>query len=365
MHWIAEIGWRRVGFTVLTGLVLVGGGCSREVSVPSRNDGTPLGALPPSAVVVSVDGTPLTKAALLARVGTMATLQRRRNPNRPDRDAAAQRLALCRAYLPVFIEQTLLRNWARRENLAVSSSLLTNYMCRAFRNLRTHADKTFDDLLTVPGVDAAQLRDQIYGEALRRAVVEALVARTPTNLPPAALQRELAEMRAYNAVMAQTNTLIYARATNVWNRLKAGADFATTARAYTEIPDEVEEDGVWGVFDDPFLRDDPALLAALRELKPGAFTPPVEGDNGLMIARLDAREEDGSYAVSRIFFRLPLMIDYPTPEELVATARKAHEKNLFATLVKRLRAAADIVYPNGKDLFTRCPPTVPPKKEKP
>ena len=189
------------------------------------------------------------------------------------------------------------------------------------------------------------------------------MARSPTNLPPEAIQRELADMRAYNAVMAQTNTLIYARATNVWNQLKAGGDFKALARSHTEIPDEVAEDGAWGMIDDSFLRDDPALLAALKNLKPGEFTPPVEGDNGLMIARLDARDEDGSYSVSRIFFRLPLMIDYPTAEELVATAKAAHAKNLFDDLVRRLRATAKVAYPHGKDLFTRRMSTTPSKKK--
>ena len=334
-------------------------GCTEE----PPGDGTPLGKLAAEETVLVVDGTPLTKAALLARVGTIEALRRHRQPDRSGQDAAAQRQALCRAYLPVFIDQTLLANWARTEGVTASASLTTNYMRRAFRNLRARTDKTFDDLLAVPGVDAAQLRDQIRGEALRQAIEDALVARSPTNLPPEAIQRELADMRAYNAVMAQTNTLIYARATNVWNQLKAGGDFKALARSYTEIPDEVAEDGAWGMIDDSFLRDDPALLAALKNLKPGEFTPPVEGDNGLMIARLDARDEDGSYAVSRIFFRLPLMIDYPTAEELVATAKAAHAKNLFDDLVRRLRATAKVTYPHGKDLFTRRMSTTPSKKD--
>lgn len=361
-----RIGLRHLWYLPLMACCLFASGCAREQQdAQHQDDGSPLGKLQGQDVVVVVNGTALTKAALLARVETMAALQRHRNPGRPERNAEAQCLALYRAYVPVFVEQTLLDGWAQRENVAVSPPLLTNYTRRAFRNLRARTDKTFDDLLAVPGVQASELRAQIQGEALRQAITDALVARTPTNLPPEVIQRELADMRAYNAVMAQTNTLIYARATNVWNQLKAGADFKALARKYTEIPDEVADDGVWGTVDAPFLRDDPVLLAALRTLKPGTFTPPVEGDNGLMIARLDALEEDGSYVVSRIFFRLPLMIDYPTPEELVGTAKAAHAKNLFTDLLRRLRAAAQIDYPHGKDLFTRYPPLVPPKKEKP
>lgn len=357
---------RHLWYLSLMACCLFASGCVREQQDAQHQDnGSPLGRLRDRDVVVAVNGTALTKAALLARVETMAALQRHRNPGRLEKNAEAQRLTLCRAYVHVFVEQTLLDGWAQRENVAVSPSLLTNYMRRAFRNLRARTDKTFDDLLAVPDVKAAELRAQIQGEALRQAITDALVARTPTNLPPEAIQRELADMRAYNAVMAQTNTLIYARATNVWNQLKAGADFKSLARKYTEIPDEVADDGAWGTVDALFLRDDPALLAALRNLKPGTFSPPVEGDNGLMIARLDALEEDGSYVVSRIFFRLPLMIDYPTPEELVATAQATHAKNLFTDLLRRLRAAAKIDYPHGKDLFTRRPPTAPPKKEKP
>lgn len=324
-------------------------GCARDAGVVE--DGTALGRLRSADVVVSVNGRELTKSALLARVGTMDALRRRRRPNAKAKNETAARLSLCRAYEPVFIEQTLLEDWAKRESVEVPSATLKEHERRAFRNLRTKTDKSLEDLFNVPGVALDELRAQIRGEALRKTVADALAAKSPTNLPPDFAQRELAEMRAYNAVMAQTNVLVHARATNVWNQLKAGADFVATAKAFTEIPEEIEDDCEWGTLDDQFLADDPALLAAIKSLKPGEFTPPMEGDNGLMIAKLDGRAEDGSYELSRIFFRLPLMIEYPTPEEIVATARETHRKNLFNDLLKNLKATADVRRPHGHDLF--------------
>lgn len=330
------------------------GGCARDADV--ADDGTALSRLRPSDVVVSIDGTALTKSALLARVGTMDALRRHRRPNVKVKDETANRLALCRAYVPVFIEQVLLEAWAKRENVEISPTTLKTYERRAFRNLRTKADKAFDDLFKVPGVDADELRGQVRGEALRQVVSDVLVSRTPTNLPPNFAQRELAEMRAYNEMMTQTNALIYARATNVWIQLKNGADFVATARQFTEIPEEVTDNGEWGTLDDQFLRDDPALLAAVKNLKPGAFTPPMEGDNGLMIAKLNGVTDDGAYELSRIFFRLPLMIDYPAPEELVSTAKRTHAKNIFNDLLNRLKKTADVKYPHGQDLFKQFKP---------
>lgn len=324
-------------------------GCARDAGVV--DDGVALGRLRPSDVVVSVNGASLTKSALLARVGTMDALRRRRRPNVKVKDETANRLSLCRAYEPLFVEQALLEDWAKRENVAIPPATLKEHERRAFRNLRTKADKSLEDLFNVPGVAADELRGQIRGEALRKAVADALVAKNPTNLPPDFAQRELAGIRAYNAVMAQTNALVHARATNVWNKLKAGADFVATAKTFTEVPEEAEDNGEWGTLDDQFLADDPALLAAIRNLKPGEFTPPMEGDNGLMIAKLDGRTEDGSYELSRIFFRLPLMVEYPTPEEIVATARETHRRNLFDELLKRLKATADVRRPHGQDLF--------------
>lgn len=338
------------------------GGCARDAGVV--DDGTALGRLRASDVVVSVNGVSLTKSALLARVGTMDALRRRRRPNVKVKNETANRLSLCRAYEPVFVEQTLLKEWAKREGVEIPAATLKEYEGRAFRNLRTKADKAFDDLFKVPGVDADELRGQIRGEALRKVVADVLVARNPTNLPPDFAQRELAKMRAYNEMMTRTNALIHARATNVWNRLKAGADFVATARAFTEIPEEVEDNGEWGTLDDQFLADDPALLAAIKNLKPGAFTPPMEGDNGLMIAKLDGRTEDGSYELSRIFFRLPLMIDYPTADEIVATAREKHRKNLFKGLLDNLKKIADVRRPHGENLFKPPRPSTRPAATK-
>ena len=325
------------------------GGCTRDADM--ADDGTALSRLRPSDVVVSIDGTALTKSALLARVGTMDALRRHRRPNVKVKDETANRLALCRAYVPVFIEQVLLEAWAKRENVEISPTTLKTYERRAFRNLRTKTDKAFDDLFKVSGVDANELRGQVRDEALRKAVTDILVMRDPTNLPSGFVHQKLASVRAYNDMTAKTNALIYAHATNVWRQLRAGADFISMARKFTEIPEEMEDNGEWGTLDDQFLRDDPALLAAVKDLKPGAFTPPVEGDNGLMIAKLDGMTDDGSYELSRIFFRLPLMIDYPTPEEVMAAAKRVHAKNIFNNLLERLKKAAELKYPHGEDLF--------------
>lgn len=343
--------------------VLLLGGCVRDSG--KLEDGTVLGRMRSSDVVVSVNGTVLTKSALLARVETIDALRRHRHPNLKVKNETANRLSLCRAYVPVFIEQVLLEAWARREGVEIPPATLKSYERRAFHNLRTKADKAFDDLFKIPGVNADELRGQVRGEALRRTISDVLVSRTPTNLPPDFVQRELAEMRAYNEMMVRTNALIYARATNIWIQLRNGADFVATARQFTEIPEEVTDNGEWGTIDDQFLRDDPALLAAVKKLKPGAFTPPVEGDNGLMIAKLDGVTDDGSYELSRIFFRLPLMIDYPTPEELVTTAKRTYAKNLFNDFLDRLKKAADeIKYPHGQDLFNKFKPKAQPASTK-
>lgn len=278
----------------------------------------------------------------------MATLHRRRFPQASEKVLSAIRRQYESGYPKYWIEDTVLAQYAAAEKLTVPEALFADYKAKAFEGLRVKGDKTFDDLLKVPGVQADHLTQQVKAEALRQVVTDHLFAQNPTNIPDSYVGEQLENIRDYNARMTLTNAIVYARATNVWNRLKAGEAFVKLVQEATEVEDERNENGEWGTFDLSAFDQEPALKAALAALKPGEFTPPVEGDNALMIARLNERDEVGGLDISRIVFRLPLFYTAAPREEILKAAYDKYRKALFARKLKALLKNAVIKYEQQK-----------------
>ena len=296
-------------------------------------------------VVLSVNGHDLTEEMISSRANLMVALRHHRNPKFSDDDALKLRETFRRGYGNVFIRDAVLADFAKSRGISIPDRILAECRAKAFAAQRNRGDKNFEDMVVRAGVDRREFDAQIRTEALVVAVKEHLAQSNPTNFTTAYADDLIKRMKAFNADMVKTNALVYARATNVWMRLNAGADFAQTAKEFTEVPEE-KDDCEWGILDDSFLRDSPRLLEAVKKLRVGEFTPPVEGDNALLIVRLDGLSNDGAYELSRIVFLLPMMLDIASREEIIETAYKEYYDSLYKTTLKDLIDSADIVRMN-------------------
>ena len=286
----------------------------------------------------------LTEAELHVRAENIVLLRQHKLGSKANTNALEKlRKTFERGYVKLWAEDMVLADYAKREGLVISNELIAAYQSRAYRNFKAKGDKSFADLMKIRGLDSHLFQDQVRAEALRPVVRRHLIELYPTNFPASYADDVRAAILRQNVRMAATNVLQYAKATNVWEKLKAGADFAKTAKENTEIEDEAEEGGDWLVVDAKFLSDEPELLKHLQAMKPGEFTPPLAADNGIMIARLDRHEEEGGYAVSRIYFRLAEIFEPAPPEQILAAAYKDYEDRLFRTKLDELVRAAHIV----------------------
>ena len=297
---------------------------------------------------MTANGFSLHLSEVQGRARMMAALHRHRFPNVRENVLQAFRRNYEAGYPKYWVEDTVLSQYAAAEKLSVPDKVLQDFTAKAFRTLRTKGDGKFEDLLKVPGVQAKDLRQQIAAEALRKVVSDHLFEQNPTNIPDSYVDEQLENIRDYNARMALTNAAVYARATNVWNRLKAGEDFVKLVHEETEVDDEKADDGEWGIFDLSAFDQEPALKAALAALKPGEFTPPVEGDNGLMIARLNEIDSTDGLDISRIVFRLPLFYKPAPREKILEAAYEKYRKSLFDRKLKELLENAVINYEQKK-----------------
>lgn len=314
-------------------LAVLAGGCSRDSS----------------PVVAEVNGHVLRESEVNARATNIAALFL----HKTGRIEGLERIkaAFRKGYAKVWVEDRVLEDAARAANLEIPQKTVEKCRAGAFRNFKAKGDKGYEDLMNLAGFTRSLWEDQVLSEARRIAMREFWVAAEPANLPTNYADKVLADIAKWNENMAKTNVLQFAKATNVWEKLNAGADFVKTARANTEKPDEIEDDCEWGTIDEKFLADEPVLLEMLKKMKVGDYTPPVEADGGILIVRLNALEEDNGYAVSRIFFRKGNTLVPASKPEIVAKALEKHEENLFKRKLDELvaKANAKIFTNNNKD----------------
>lgn len=304
-------------------------GCSRE-----RQD-----------VLVSVGSVELTRAELNARAENIAALLVHKSAKT---DAAKIKAEFCKGYAQYWVEDTVLANAAKADGVVPSTNELARCRKGAFLNFRAKGDKSYEDLMKLPGFNRELWEAQVRSEALRLAMKDHWARKFPANLPPSYADDVIRKINEENAAFAISNRLQWAKATNVWEKLKQGADFGQTARAHSELTDEAADDGDWAVVDAKFLSDEPKLLKWLKQAKPGEFSPPIAADNGVMIARLDGLEEDDGFAVSRIFFHLASILPPAGKEAIVAAAERKYVDDLFARKLAELVKAAKPVYSENK-----------------
>ena len=302
--------------------------------------------------IVSVNGATLSRAELTARANNIVALFRHKQGAKANEDWLANlRKGFERGYPKYWVENWLVKDYMRREGLEIPDGLLKNSQDAAFANFKANGDVSYSNMVSkLEGFNLDYWNDQVRAEAAKEVLVAHWKKLYPTNVPDSFADMQIAKMRDWNAKMALTNAIQYAKATNVWEKLKAGADFVKTAKENTEIEDEIEDDCEWAIVDEKFLEDAPGLYERLKKLKLGEFTPPVKGDNGLMIVRLDRYEDEGGLAVSRIFFRLPRFLTPAPKEEILAAELARRERTVFLRKLDELVASAAVEYA-AKDDF--------------
>lgn len=293
-------------------------------------------------VVARIGGHTLTEGELNARQANIVALFSHRMGARADQKMlAGVGAAFTKGYPDLWVEDRVLEDYAKAKALSVDPDLMEEMKRGAFGNFKAKGDRDYEGMIgKLSGFDERLWADQMRSEALRKVVSAHWAELYPTNLPPTFVEDFRAKIDRWNAGVAVTNAATWARATNVWQRLKGGAEFAEMARQYAEVDEEREDGGDWAVVDEKFLSDEPEFLKRVRKLKVGEFTPPFEGDNGILIVRLDRLEDEGGYALSRIFFRRAQLLEAAPAEKLIGDVKKRHAERIFNEKLKELVNAA-------------------------
>lgn len=293
--------------------------------------------------LISVNGRKLMKSALRERVGFMVKMNALMRPKMTEQETQRLTKMLNAGSRKVFIREVVLSDYLKSENIELSEAAIEKERSRLLSKLRMKKGK-YGDLRKKVRPYETELDEYVRARACEVVARAHILEVNPTNLPPNWAAEQLERVKAYNERMALTNALVHARATNVWEQLKSGGDFKELARRYTEVSMEAKDGGEWGQLELRQLEPDDELVEWAKKLKVGEFSPPIHGDNGLMILRIDEMKGE-DFMFSRIFFRLPMFVEVQSPESMEKRKRQMLREETFNRVYKGLVKKAKIVRP--------------------
>ena len=291
--------------------------------------------------IVSVNGHLLTCEMLERKVAMMEKVFMKANPDASVKKVKDQVRKLRKSYRKVFESDCILTDYLAAEGVQIPDETVQKFRQLAIHPFKKLGIRTWDDMMGFLGDQAVDFDEQVMVEVRRSCARDHAVSLCPTNLTPAQIEFEFKRIADFNKRADLTNAVAHAHATNAWNRLKAGESFETVASEMSELKYERKDKGKWANLDWQQMECDPPLLKYARQLKPGEYSPPIEADNGLMILRVDKKDEKECH-MSRIFFHLPMYCKVPTAEELEARIKMKHADRVFKGVYDRLKAAAEI-----------------------
>ena len=291
--------------------------------------------------IVSVNGHLLTREMLDRKVAMMEKVFMKANPDASVKKVREQVGKFRKSYRKLFETDCLFSDYLAAEGVQIPAETVQKFRQLAIRSFKKSGIRTWDDMMSFLGDQAVDFDEQVMVEVRRSCARDHAVSLCPTNLTPAQIEFEFKRIADFNKRADITNAVAHAHATNAWNRLKAGESFETVASEMSELKYERKDKGKWANLDWQQMECDPPLLKYARQLKPGEFSPPIEADNGLMILRVDKKDEKECH-MSRIFFYLPMYCKVPTAEELEARIKMKHADRVFKGVYDRLRTAAEI-----------------------
>lgn len=298
-------------------------------------------------VVITVNDRVLTKGQLLAKAEMMLKLRQLQEPSMKMSEANKVKKELVRTYPKFFTEQMIWATYAADQKVQVDDKTLERVRSRAVKSVYRGKKAKYNALRAKFGKLAPVLDEHVQMMAVTFAAKKHVCELNPTNIPPEYVSNIVQQIKTYNSSIAQTNSLIYARATNCWQKLTAGADFVDMVLEYSELEQERKDKGEWGTLDLQQLEPDEALYSFVKTHAPGDISPPLEGDNGLMILRIDGRK-DVECKLSRIYFQLPMFVQERTVEQILKHEHDMHDNRIIAAKYRKLKKAAKIVRGEAK-----------------
>jgi len=368
-----------------TAVVIVCAGCSKqnetqkesirkEATVDARKDVKELKtdyakytALKSEDVLIRIGTNTITRADLDRIVNLRAKVVKMTLPAQQQFNAintSAIRMPLLARLPETYRMQTALLKWAAENDIKPTPEELATFQKGFLASCKKpNADFAKFVKRNFTAEEIQTINERVHIEATCSKARKAYLAKNPDAIEKVDVDAYIKRVENYNNMASATNALIWAKATNVWNQIKSGADFAELVAEHSEDEGSSDDGGTWGVFRLSDLSGDGNLAKIVSALDVGAVSAPVEADNGLNIVKLvdvvdergepvsGARIGDLRYELARIFFRLPEIYEIPARDEAARLIHEAATDRAARKFVQGLIANDGAEFPVGTEIF--------------
>lgn len=248
--------------------------------------------------------------------------------------------------VPSLVTSALLERELARRGVRASEAAVAAVLARYRASLR-RPKATEGELAEALGPLGAYFRRQFARECRLEQYLMECEGVEPTDedveIAEAQLRQVIAKDEAENARAK-------ARGEEAWKRLCAGEPWDAVAKAYSEdrllYGEDCDYAHEWETIDPKYFYLT-EIAEALPGLEAGAFTKPIETDEGLLIVRVQERTSEGQYRCVRILLRLKVKTEQPGRDALRRQLAKENREQAQLELLRDLRRGVTFEYPLG------------------
>ena len=281
---------------------------------------------------------------------------------RPKADLDKVRPRIARSLTNEIVSSTLFLSAAENRGI-LADEAVTNAVLRKFQKAFVRGNiKSLADL--EKQLSLANLADVYTNNLTRELAREAylsVVHGDDLRVPEEDVDKFLQRIEDYNAMASATNALAYAKATNLWMRIKAGEDFATLADKESE-DQERQPGGELGECEKIDFELNPGYWEKVSVLKAGEVSEVLTTDVGIEIVKaltdLAPSENTGEPALklARIYFRRAMTHPEWTREETRLELEAGYREEVIQDSFLEVSSNATIIV-NGKKLEKTARPS--------
>lgn len=331
-------------------------GCSRSnVDTTSASNAT-LGDK--SIVLVSSGTDKLSQNDLDRMVALRIDLTKRIQGHISQQSEETLRKGLLANGIAKFEQDVIVSRYAKEHGILATEEEIQQTLLAMLKTKKTAALDKF--LGNYTESERATLRDLAISDILHEKVQKAIIDAAKITVSDEEVAARRKNIQNYNARMAQTNDLVYLEATNCWRSITSGElTFSDAADKYDQSDDFAQGGCFWGKFSLDFFSasEEQQLRSWLSTAKAGDVSPPLEGDNGLIVVQLEdveANYKDGDvmapnayYTLNRIYFKLPLFFPERTDQELLTDLHRIKARKVIQHFMEEQRKKAMFIYHQG------------------
>ena len=297
-------------------------------------------------VFVRADGLAITAKDARDAAEFLAAVQSCAGRPFKERDRARWINRTAMRVVPSLVTSELLERELAQRGVRASETAVAAVLARYRASLRKPG-ATADEIAKALGPFGPYFRRQFARECRLEQYLMECEGVEPTDedveIAEAQLKQVIAKDEAENA-------RVKARGEEAWQRLCAGEAWDAVAKAYSEdrllYGEDCDYAHEWETID-PKCFYLPEIAEALPGMEAGAFTKPIETDEGLLIVRVQEKTAEGQYHCVRILIRLKVKMEQPERGVLRRQLAKENREQAQLELLKDVRKGITFEYPLG------------------